>query len=79
MGIAPQEALLVGDSMDDVRAGYAAGVDVAIVDRGEPITFDSTYPFYRLNSLWKLRSWIVPQPTRFSYASDLVVEESEAA
>ncbi|MEI6046923.1 MAG: HAD family hydrolase [Chloroflexota bacterium] len=72
MGIAPHEALLVGDSMDDVRAGYAAGVEVAIIDRGEPIKFDSAYPFYRLNSLWKLRSWIVPQAVRFSYASDRV-------
>ena len=35
MGIAPHEAILVGDSLDDVGAGRAAGVPVVIVDRGQ--------------------------------------------
>lgn len=76
LGVNPQETLLVGDSMDDVRAGTAAGVDVVIVDRGEPIAFDSSYSFYRLNSLWKLRNLvevapvIQPQPS-FTFATEL--------
>ncbi len=35
LGIAPHEAVLVGDSMDDVGAGAAAGVPVLIVNRGQ--------------------------------------------
>ncbi|MEI6045185.1 MAG: HAD family hydrolase [Chloroflexota bacterium] len=54
--VAPHEVLMVGDSMDDVRAAHAAGVEVAIVNRGAPIQFDSAYSYHRLNSLWELKT-----------------------
>lgn len=75
LGVQPEEALLVGDSMDDVRAGTAAGIDVIIIDRGEPIVFDTSYSFQRLNSLWKLRNLldVVPMP-QFNYASAAQLE-----
>jgi HAD superfamily hydrolase (TIGR01509 family) len=63
MGVEPHEALLVGDSMDDVRAGNAAGVDVIIIDRGEPIVFDTSFKFQKVNSLWKLRN-LLDTPAR---------------
>lgn len=59
LGVEAHEALLVGDSMDDVRAANAAGVDVAIIDRGEPIKFDTAYSFHRINTLWKLRDLVI--------------------
>lgn len=71
LGVDPQETLLVGDSMDDVRAGTAAGVDVAIIDRGEPIVFDSSYSFHRLNSLWKLRHLVAVPPHLFTLSAEL--------
>jgi len=73
MGVAPQDALLVGDSMDDVRAGYAAGVEVVVIDRGEPIQFDQTYPFRRITSLWKLKTMLA-----FSEAYHVSLEDKAA-
>jgi len=35
MGVAPHEAVLIGDSLDDIGAGTAAGVPVLIVNRGQ--------------------------------------------
>ncbi len=35
LNLNPQEAILVGDSLDDIGAGRAAGVKVVIVDRGQ--------------------------------------------
>ena len=35
LGLKPAEAVLVGDSLDDIGAGHAAGVPVFIVDRGQ--------------------------------------------
>lgn len=35
LGVRPEEAVLVGDSLDDIGAGRAAGVHVLIVDRGQ--------------------------------------------
>ncbi len=71
LGVAPEEALLVGDSMDDVRAGTAAGVDVIIIDRGEPIKFDDSYNFLKVNSLWKLRSLVAGPSAPFEYAAEI--------
>ncbi len=68
MGLKPEETLLVGDSMDDVRAGNAAGVDVLVIDRGEPIVFDTAFPFSRINSLWKLRSLLATAPSNLNFA-----------
>lgn len=35
LDLLPEEAILVGDSLDDIGAGTAAGVPVAIIDRGQ--------------------------------------------
>ena len=35
LGVAPHEAVLIGDSLDDIGAGTAAGVPVLIVNRGQ--------------------------------------------
>jgi phosphoglycolate phosphatase len=35
LDLLPEEVILVGDSLDDIGAGAAAGVPVAIVDRGQ--------------------------------------------
>lgn len=35
LGVAPHEAVLIGDSLDDIGAGAAAGVPVLIVNRGQ--------------------------------------------
>ena len=35
LGVSPAEAVLVGDSLDDIGAGQAAGVPVFVVDRGQ--------------------------------------------
>lgn len=38
LGVNPEEAVLVGDSVDDIGAGAAAGVHVLIVNRGQLAT-----------------------------------------
>jgi len=35
LDVAPQEAVLIGDSLDDIGAGAAAGVPVLVVNRGQ--------------------------------------------
>ncbi len=35
MGVAPHEAILIGDSLDDIGAGAAAGVPVLLINRGQ--------------------------------------------
>ncbi len=48
LGIAPHEAVLIGDSLDDIGAGSAAGVPVIIVNRGQ---VDSIFDLIEKNGL----------------------------
>jgi phosphoglycolate phosphatase len=75
LNLQPAEALLVGDSLDDIGAGAAAGVPVAIVDRGQMHTIrervrqeELPYRFDELATLHdlpqKFRLGKSPAPTR---------------
>ncbi|MDB5079217.1 MAG: pyrophosphatase [Chloroflexi bacterium] len=61
MGLQPEEACLVGDSLDDIGAGNSAGVRVLIVNRGQLSTISQTmeqqglvYKFEVINSLHEI-------------------------
>jgi len=57
MGLTPQEALFVGDSLAiDVTGAKGAGMDVAWVNRdGEALTGGNPAPDYTLTRLTELR------------------------
>jgi putative hydrolase of the HAD superfamily len=56
LGVAPSEALMVGDSLgDDVAGAHAAGLDSAWVSWGATRPFDGPAPTYTLATLTELR------------------------
>ncbi len=79
MNLLPQEACLVGDSLDDIGAGNAAGVRVLIVNRGQLATLYRAidqqgldYKFEVINSLREIPQALglpIPAPAPASAAT----------